>query len=219
MQKSYFRKLLTLLLVLCMSLTYMPSFVFAAEGDVPAETQQTTTETAGEEHGAAKHFPTEYKRRGIQPVYRRDHERRLETGGKDPFGDREKPVFSVQEQQFNGPEAAPQGNMRAAFGGDMLNSFDKAAAEQQERLAREKAEQERIARERAEQERLAREKAEQERIAREKAEQERLAREKAEQERLAREKAEQERLAQEKAEQERIARDKAEHERLAREKA
>ena len=29
---------------------------------------------------------------------------------KDPFGDREKPVFSVQEQQFNGPEAAPQGN-------------------------------------------------------------------------------------------------------------
>ena len=138
---------------------------------------------------------------------------------KDPFGDREKPVFSVQEQQFNGPEAAPQGNMRAAFGGDMLNSFDKAAAEQQERLAREKAEQERIARERAEQERLAREKAEQERLAREKAEQERIAREKAEQERLAREKAEQERLAREKAEQERLAREKAEQERIAREKA
>ena len=59
MQKSYFRKLLTLLLVLCMSLTYMPSFVFAAEGDVPAETQQTTTETAGEEQSQKENDTTE----------------------------------------------------------------------------------------------------------------------------------------------------------------
>jgi tRNA A-37 threonylcarbamoyl transferase component Bud32 len=58
-----------------------------------------------------------------------------------------------------------------------LFSFD-----EQERLAKEKAEQERLAKEKAEQERLAKEKAEQERLAKEKAEQERLAKEKAEQE-------------------------------------
>ena len=139
---------------------------------------------------------------------------------QDPFGDREKPVFSVQEQQFYGPENGsnlPQGN---------LVFHDPAAAEQaenraaeQERLARERAEQERLAREKAEQERLAKEKAEQERLAQERAEQERLAREKAEQERLAQERAEQERLARERAEQERLAREKAEQERLVRERA
>jgi flagellar biosynthesis GTPase FlhF len=88
-----------------------------------------------------------------------------------------------------------------------LFSFD-----EQERLAKEKAEQERLAKEKVEQERLAKEKAEQERLAKEKAEQERLAKEKAEQERLAKEKAEQERLAKEKAEQERLAKEKAEQE-------
>lgn len=53
MQKaSYFKRLLTLLLVLCMSLTYMPSFVFAADGEPAANeghSQTTVTENVQEE--------------------------------------------------------------------------------------------------------------------------------------------------------------------------
>ncbi len=91
-----------------------------------------------------------------------------------------------------------------------------------ERIAREakEAEERRIAEEQARiaAEKAAAEKAEAERLAAEKAEAERLAAEKAEAERLAAEKAEAERLAAEKAEAERLAAEKAEAERLAAQK-
>ena len=111
---------------------------------------------------------------------------------RDPFGDREKPVFSAREHQFYGPETGSnmaQGNL--VFHSPVAAEQAESRAAEQERIAREKAEQERQAQERAEQERLAREHAEQERLAQQRAEEERAAREKAEQERLAREREQQ----------------------------
>ena len=130
------------------------------------------------------------------PIENQSSTQRLFSSSSDSFGDF-KTANGTQDQVFYRVPVLSQKQLQA-----------KREQEEQERIAREKAEQERleqerIAREKAEQERL-----EQERIAREKAEQERL-----EQERIAREKAEQERL-----EQERIAREKAEQERLEQER-
>ncbi len=112
-------------------------------------------------------------------------------------------------------EAEVQQQAQPALSPEYLALLKKLAEkEENERLAKEKAEREKI-----ERERLAREKAEKERLERE--ERARLAREKAEKERiererLAREKAERERL--EREERERLAREKAEKERIERER-
>jgi len=94
-----------------------------------------------------------------------------------------------------------------------------AIADEQARIAQEKAERERREREAAERARLEREQSERERREREAAERERLEREKAERARLEWEKAERVRREREAAERERLEREKAEQARLEREKA